>query len=87
MKIFLDDLRNFEEALKNGYTCVRSYNECVELLLSNEIDSISLDYDLDADETGLDVLKYMNEKKVTPKEIIVHSTHAGGVREMIDYIE
>ena len=88
MKIFLDDSRSFENIIKKGYTCVRTYDECIGLLKNYQyIEVIDLDYELESEETGLDVLKYMKENMIISKEIIIHSTHAGGVREMIDYIE
>ena len=88
MKIFLDDLRSFDNALKAWYTCVKTYDECIKLLSNNQyIEIIDLDCELESEQTGLDVLKYMKENMIISKEIIIHSTHAGGVREMIDYIE
>lgn len=31
-KIFVDDKRNLDEAIKSGYICVQSYKNCIMLL-------------------------------------------------------
>ena len=87
MKIFVDDLRCFDAAKDCGYCCVRSYEHSILLLsVSDKVEVINLDYDLGSSKTGLDILKYMNENSIIPNEIIVHSTHKEGVREMELYI-
>lgn len=88
MKIFVDDLRSFEEAKKSNYCCFRSYEDCVLFLsVLKNVDVINLDYDLGSSKTGLDILKYLSENTIVPKEIIIHSTHQEGVRKMELYIK
>ncbi len=84
MHIILDDQRPFP----NGpYNCVRTYEECVEMLrLFRSIDFISLDYDLGGGETGYDVLVYMKENNIEVKQINIHSDHSVGVPKMRDYV-
>ena len=85
MKLILDDRR----PMPNGpYNCVRTYEECVEFLrLFRTISFISLDYDLGAKETGLDVLVYMHENGISPSHINIHSDHKLGVPQMQKYAE
>ena len=46
-KIFVDDKRNLDEDIKNGYTCVRTYERCIILLsIYKKIEVINLDFDL-----------------------------------------
>lgn len=84
MNIFLDDLREFPQS---DYQCVRTYKQCVMLLsIFKEINTINLDYDLGTPETGYDVLVYMKEHNINPKEIVIHSSHVEGVKMMEEYI-
>ena len=86
MKLFVDDLREFP---KQGYECVRTYEDAIMLLrlFANKIELVNLDFDLGGYNTGLDILEYMNIVGIVPKTIIVHSTHPEGVRIMKNYIE
>jgi len=87
IKIYLDDKRKFPEK-ELGYTSVRTYKECILLLsIYKRVDVINLDYDLGTKATGYDVLVYMKENNIIPKEIIVHSTHPFGVYDMEEYIK
>lgn len=86
LKLFVDDLRKFPSP-EFYYNCVRSYDECVTwLTFYKELDVINLDYELGG-KTGLDILIYMKENDVHVNKIIVHSTHAEGVRKMEKYIK
>lgn len=86
VKIFIDDTREFP-ALTEGYQNARTYQECISLLsLYQEIDILHLDYDLGTFETGLDILKYVQENNIKVKEFIIHSTHVHGVALMKKYI-
>lgn len=86
MKIFLDDTREFPDKM-HGFNCVRDYQTCITLIdvFQNEIDFISLDYELGDEFTGLDVLKYMKENGITPKSINIHSTHSIGREKMYKF--
>lgn len=85
-KIILDDRREFPE--NGGYTCVRTYKDCVLLLsVFKKVDFISLDYNLSEEKTGLDVLVYMRENKIEAEHINIHSNHVIGVPQMKEYAE
>ena len=87
-KIFVDDKRHLDEAIKSGYICVQSYKNCIMLLsIYKKVEIINLDYDLGGQETGLDILIYMKGNNIEVKEIYIHSTHLEGVRKMEKYIK
>ena len=84
VKIFLDDRRN---PPSSDYIIVRNYEACTALLGEiKEIETISLDYDLNELKTGLDVVLWMKKNKKTPKNINIHSTHYHGANRMAEYI-
>ena len=84
MKLFVDDLRPYPE----GYECCRTYDDAVLLLsILTNIETVNLDFDLGTPKTGLDILIYMKENDIHPKEIIVHSSHPEGVKMMEKYIK
>lgn len=84
MKIVLDDRRNIPG--NSPYNLVRTYVDCVELLrLFRRISFISLDYNLGAERSGLDVLVYMFENRIEIRHINIHSDHIIGVPRMRDY--
>ena len=84
MRIILDDRRPLPE--DSIYNCVRTYGECIFLLRNfRTIRYISLDYDLGAGETGLDVLRYMVENGNEAEHINVHSTHIMGAPKMLEF--
>ena len=84
MNIILDDLRAFPAG---PYNCVRTFEECIELLrLFRSVDFISLDYDLGGEKTGYDVLLYMKENDIKVKHINIHSDHSLGVPMMREYV-
>lgn len=84
VNIFLDDWRpcadNFLKA-----TCYSEFCRLVDKYL-NEIDTISLDYDLDEFKTGYDAAVYIVEKGITPKKIIIHSSHSRR-KKIYDYLK
>ena len=83
VKIILDDNRSFPEG---PYNCVRTYEDCVELLrLFRKISFISLDYDLGGGKNGYDVLVYMSENDIEVKHINIHSDHSVGGPKMREY--
>lgn len=84
--IILDDWRPFPE--DSIYYCVRAYADCICLLrLFHSISFISLDYDLEEDETGLDVLKFILENGNDVKHINIHSAHPIGILQMQEFAE
>lgn len=86
MRIILDDKRNFPD---REYNCCRSYDDCIALIdiFKNDIQFISLDYDLDEDNTGYDVLVYMKENNIFSDHINIHSSHELGVPKMKKYAD
>ena len=83
MRIILDDQRPFPDG---PYNCVRTYEECVEMIrLFRKISFISLDYDLGVGKTGYDVLVYMKDNDIKVKHINIHSDHSVGVPKMREY--
>lgn len=85
MKIILDDKRPMPEG---PYNCVRTYEDCVELLsLFKRVSFLSLDYDLGSDKTGLDVLVYMKDNSIDANHINIHSDHTIGVPRMREFVQ
>ena len=82
--IILDDWRQFPES--SLYHGVRTYSDCVLLLRDHsKISYISLDYDLEEDQTGLDVMKYMRENGNDVEHINIHSAHPVGILHMQEF--
>ena len=59
MKLFVDDKR---DAPSKGYESVGTYSQAIMLLGIMPFDFIDLDYSLEEEKTGLDILKWMYEK-------------------------
>lgn len=86
MRIILDDDRAFPT--DPTYSCARTYDECISLIsTASSVEYISLDYDLEAEETGMDVLRYMTAENVFVKHINIHSVHPTGIIIMKEYVE
>lgn len=68
------------------YSVIRSYEKCISILqfFKNEIEVICLDYDLGETSlsTGYNITVYMFNNNITPKHIIIHSTHETGSRKI-----
>lgn len=73
MKIFLDDYRSCPDR----FELCRSYEEFTRMVLQNkdDIEVISLDYDLGAIRNGLDACEFLVEKNITCPKIMIHSDH------------
>jgi len=80
MKVFLDDIRT-EPA---GWKRTKTADETIDLLLNNQVEELSLDYDLGGElycGNGFDVLIWIDNNKknpqfTMPKKIHIHSTHS-----------
>lgn len=85
MNIFLDDVR----PCPDGYLVARDYNDFVRLVSDNKdnIDTVSLDYDLDSVRTGFDAAKFLVENKIMPKKICIHSNSTSGVKLIYKYLK
>lgn len=89
MKIFLDDTRHSPD---DTWTLVRTYDECMEILLGpngDDVEVLSLDHDLgDTLYTGYDVLcdierlVHMDPAYTPPRTILIHSANPVGKRRM-----
>lgn len=78
-KVFLDDKRPAPE----GYRLVTSAKHCKKVLREGRIAVLSLDYNLGRNQPkGDQVVKYMVEKKLYPKTIIIHSNSRYGRLKM-----
>ncbi|WP_407673130.1 cyclic-phosphate processing receiver domain-containing protein [Paenibacillus alkalitolerans] len=79
INVFLDDLR----AEPKGFYLVKTAEQCIKVLESKKIKVISLDYNLGLkNRTGYDVVKYMVNKRLFPKTIIIHSANPYGRLKM-----
>lgn len=83
MKVFLDDVRD----CPSSFYWVRNYEECVDILKNCDIDIISLDHDLGENKTGYDVVKFMVQESIFPKEIYIHSANPIGAQNMKDLLK
>lgn len=86
MKIILEDTRHIPDSLSD-YAIARRYETMIMYLdlYKNELETVSLDYDLGSEKTGLDVLHYMHLHHIYPKNINIHSTHIHGEPQMVEY--
>ena len=68
---------------------VRNYEECILLVdaFKDNLEFVTLDYDLRSESTGLNVLEYMVEHKIEPQHINIHSNHYAGRETMKEYAE
>jgi hypothetical protein len=87
MKLFVDDLRTpygyFEDAL-----LVKTYDEAIRILSTQEIDKLSLDHDLGEEKTGYDIAKWIEQKVaedenyMPPTGLRCHSQNTVGKRNI-----
>ena len=94
MKVWLDDLRSKPG---NDWVKVTTFDACIDLILHNKIDVLSLDHDLgsaDPLQTGYDVLCaiecLMRNDDVdfwVPTDIRVHSDNPVGKQKMLQAID
>lgn len=95
LKVYLDDVREPPE----GWTLVRWPYDAIQLLLTGEVEALSLDHDLGDDgpgaghgRTGYDVLVWLEEAVALhgvkpPASIQVHSANPAGRARMEAAIE
>lgn len=67
MRVYLDDERKTPDGWVRAYTAT----EAIKLLMENNVTAISLDHDLGIDETGYDVLLWIEEKVHTDLDFIL----------------
>lgn len=94
MKLFLDDIRDAPDGTKvsdfwDTWKVIRTYETMIDhLTRGKNIEVISLDHDLGAEQTGYDVAKWIEEKVATdcnyfPPMIYVHSANPVGRRNIL----
>ena len=80
MNIYLDD----ERKCPNGFIPAKNYDECLDLLINNKVDILSLDHDLGEIKTGYDVVKYIVEFECYPETIYIHTANPAGRKNMYE---
>lgn len=98
MRLWLDDVR---EPWKHGFILAewaRTAERAIEILMSGEVTFASLDHDLSAEastgypqpeeKTGYDVVCWMEENDVWPRDgVVVHSMNPAGKARMEQVIK
>lgn len=76
MKLFVDDKR---DKPAGSYQVARDYESAIFLLeYMSPFDFIDLDYSLEEEKTGLDILKWMYKNNVNVPHINIHSSNIEG---------
>lgn len=84
MNVYLDDKR----PCPSGFHLARTAKECITLIKSNKIATLSLDYNLGyGNPTGYEVVKYMIANHLYPRKIIIHSASAFGRKRMFKLLQ
>ncbi|WP_424768950.1 cyclic-phosphate processing receiver domain-containing protein [Paenibacillus sp. sgz302251] len=84
MNVFLDDKRRCPSV----YMPARSADECIRLIKSGSIDTLSLDYNLGrGNPTGYTVVEYMTDHRTYPRRIIIHSASPSGRARMYRHLK
>lgn len=75
----MDDVRRCPQ----GFTVVRTVEECIEVLRNAKVDILSLDYDMGPDEhTGADVAAAIVQEGLYAREIYLHTSSMYGKKSM-----
>lgn len=82
MNLFVDDERL---PINATFQRANTYTQAIQLLSTQSFTMVSLDYDLQEAHTGMDILHYMCEHHIYPKQVNIHSTHTTGSVEMYRY--
>lgn len=84
MNVYLDDKR----PCPPGFRLARTVKECIELIKSNKIATLSLDYNLGyGNPTGYEVVKYMIANHRYARKIIIHSASPFGRKRMFKMLQ
>jgi hypothetical protein len=82
VKMYLDDVRKCPE----GWILVRTYQEARSLVDTGQITEVSLDHDLGTDETGYDVILWIERQvyfgQIRKPVIHIHTSNPAGRRKM-----
>lgn len=83
INVYLDDMRRCPQ----GFVLAKSATECIILLQESEVNILSLDHDLGWDEpTGYEVVKFIVEQRIFPKEIYIHTANPVGRMNMFQLL-
>lgn len=84
MNVYLDDKRPCPE----GFHLARTVKECIALIKSNKVETLSLDYNLGYGKPkGYEVVKYMIANQVYARKIIIHSASPFGRKRMFKLLQ
>ena len=88
INVYLDHLRQCPD----NFTLAKNALECRLLLLSNDVNILSLDHDLSETETGYDLCKWLVEagqynRNIYPKQIFLHTANGVGRDNMFKLLE
>ena len=84
MDVWLDDMRPAPE----GWTWVQTVDEVINLLMTGDVEALSLDNDLGVDQSeGQTVIYWMEENGYWPELLCVHTNNAVAGRNMRDAIQ
>ncbi|MBD0379374.1 cyclic-phosphate processing receiver domain-containing protein [Paenibacillus sedimenti] len=78
--IYLDDLRPCPQ----GFALAKNAEECIMMLDTCEVDILSLDHDLGwgTQQTGMDVVLWMIQKRIFPRSIYIHTSSPSACTNM-----
>ena len=81
--VYLDDYRHCPK----GFVLARNAEECKLLIDDEEIDVLSLDYDLGwGNPTGYEVVRHIVEHGVYPRRIYLHTSSVLGRNQMYELL-
>ncbi len=88
MKLWLDD--QFKPKNKEQYVWVKTVDEAIIFLEEGNVEVVNLDYDLKTEQTGLDVLLWIEKQLIqsecslnVPSTIIIHSKSPSYAHKML----
>ena len=100
MRLWLDDMRDPAAFGCTGYVWVKNYDQAVAALATGKVTFASLDHDLSietaynhgvpppGEKTGFDVICWMEENGVWPREgVVCHSANPTGRARMMQIID
>ncbi len=84
INVYLDDYR----PCPRGFVLAVNVEECVRLLSTEEVDILSLDYDLGWNQpTGIEVAQYIVDSGRYPKQVYFHTSSAAGRMQMVHLLQ
>ncbi|MFC0299534.1 cyclic-phosphate processing receiver domain-containing protein [Virgibacillus soli] len=89
INLYVDDLRDCPD----GFVVARNMEEAIDHIVNNEINILSLDHDLGADNegnilpTGYDLVKYFCENGLRTNKIYIHTDNGVGRENMFQTLK